>query len=72
MSLVDSWDRFLASLQSEGGKMMIIVGMITLILGATMYMNLHNHPIQEVGRELMTGFLGSLFTLLLQYLRTKA
>ena len=56
-------------LTTEGGKLVVIVFMLVLILGVVLILVLSGHPLQEVGRDLATGAVGSLLTLLYQYLQ---
>jgi len=51
-------------LTTEGGKMFVILFMLVFIIGICVLMVLTGHPLQEAGKELAAGSVGSLLTLL--------
>jgi uncharacterized membrane protein YoaK (UPF0700 family) len=64
-----SLDSFSKSIETEGGKIIVIVFMLVFVIGMLMTLVLTKHPVQEGGKELATGAVSSLLTLLYQYLR---
>ena len=64
-----SFDNFLKDLETEGGKMLVIVCLLVFIIGTTVAMVLSGHPPQEVGRELATSAVSSLLGILYGYLK---
>jgi uncharacterized membrane protein len=59
----------LASLETDGGKVLIIVFMLVFIVGIVALFTITGHPLQESGKALASGAVASLLTLLYQYLK---
>jgi hypothetical protein len=59
-------------LETEGGKLVVILFMLCFLIGACIVMALTGHPLQPDGKELAVGAVSSLLTLLYQYLNRKA
>jgi len=57
------------TLETDGGKVLVIVGMLVFIIGVCVALVMTKHPLQEGGKELATGAVSSLLTLLYQYLK---
>jgi hypothetical protein len=64
-----SWDNFLKSLETEGGKLLVILFMLFFLLGSAAVLLVTGHPPQEVGREMLTGAVSSLLGILYGYLK---
>jgi hypothetical protein len=60
---------FLKSLETEGGKVLVILFMLIFIIGVAVLMTVTGHPLQETGKELMTGAVSSLLGILYGYLK---
>jgi hypothetical protein len=63
------WERFLKSLETDGGKICVIIFMLMFIVSVAAALTFSGHPLQEVGRELATGAVGALLGHLYGYLR---
>lgn len=59
-------------LETPGGKMVVIIFMLVFIIGVVVLVTLTGHPLQEVGKELATGAISSLLTLLYAHLNVKS
>jgi len=64
-----SWDNFTKSLETDGGKVVVILFMLMFLSGVSVILLVTHHPPQEVGRELLTGAFSSLLGILYGYLR---
>ena len=58
-------------LETAGGKILIILFMLIFIISVAVLMVMTGHPPQEVGKEMMTGAVSSLLTLLYAHLNVK-
>ena len=67
-----SFDTFIKGLETEGGKMLVIIGMLVFIIGVAMVMILTGHPLQEAGKEMAVGAVSSLLGILYGYLKASA
>lgn len=63
------YDDFLKSLETEGGKVLVIIFMLMFITLFAAIMMATGHPLQEVGRELATTAVSSLLGILYGYLK---
>ena len=59
-------------LESEGGRIAVILFMLGLLLGITMILHMTGHDPAETGRTLLSDAFTSLLTLLLAKLGSKA
>lgn len=57
------------SVETEGGKILVIVFMLVFIVGVILLLAETNHPLQEAGKELASSAIASLLTLLYGYLK---
>ncbi len=64
----EAWDGFLKSLESEGGKLVVLLFMLLFLVGIAMLLLLTGHTPQEAGREMLTGAISSLLGILYGYL----
>jgi hypothetical protein len=64
-----SWDSFLKSLETDGGKMIVLLLMLLFLLSASMVMVMTGHTPQETGRQLLVGAVSSLLGILYGYLK---
>jgi hypothetical protein len=64
-----SWDNFLKSLETDGGRLLVLIAMLGFIIVVCLITLLSGHPLQEVGKELATGAVSSLLGILYGYLR---
>ena len=65
-----SWDGFLKSLESEGGKMLVLILMIMFIVVSFGVMIATGHPPQEAGRQAGVSTVSALFGILFGYLKS--
>ncbi len=63
------WRRFLASLETTGGKILVLVVLIVFLLSVGLLMILTNHPMRSAGRTMLATAVGSLLGFLAGYLR---
>jgi len=63
-----SWDGFLKSLETEGGKMAAVMFMLVFIIVIVLLMMMSGHPLQETGKEMGVGAVSSLLPILYKYL----
>jgi hypothetical protein len=59
----------LSALETEGGKVALIVFLLIFIVSVAAGMTVSGHPLQETGRELATGAVSSLLGILYGYLK---
>jgi mannitol-specific phosphotransferase system IIBC component len=71
MSIIDIWERFLKSLESEGGKLVVLLAMIAFLAIVSIFMVETNHTPQETGRTLIASAVSSLLGILYGYLKGK-
>ncbi len=64
-----NWDNFLKSLETDGGKLMVLLFMLLFLTGVAVTLLVTHHPPQEVGREMLTSAFSSLLGILYGYLR---
>lgn len=64
-----SWDGFLKGLETDGGKMLVIIFMLIFIIGSALLMAETHHPLQEEGKQMAVGATASLLTRLYDYLK---
>jgi hypothetical protein len=63
------WSNFLASLETEGGKLMVLLFMLLFLTGVAVFLMETGHTPQEAGRELLVGAISSLLGILYGYLK---
>jgi hypothetical protein len=66
--LIDMWERFLKSLESEGGKVIVLLSLIGFFLAMAAFMVVEGHAMQETARTLLATGIGSLLGILYGYL----
>ena len=64
-----TWDGFLKSLETDGGKLVVLLLMLMFLCSTAVYMAVSGHTPQETGRALMTGAISSLLGILYGYLK---
>jgi 1,4-dihydroxy-2-naphthoate octaprenyltransferase len=64
-----SWDNFLKSLETEGGKLVVLLVMIAFLSVLAVVMLWTGHSPQEAGRSLLVGAISSLLGILYGYLK---
>ena len=65
-----SWDGFLRSLESDGGKLLVLLFMLTFLLITSVVMVETGHTPQETGRQMLVGAVSSLLGILYGYLKS--
>jgi hypothetical protein len=65
-----SWDGFLKSLETDGGKLVVLVLMLLTLSGLAVLLLFTGHTPQEAGRELLVGAISSLLGILYGYLKS--
>lgn len=63
-----SWDGFTKSLETDGGKLIVLLFMLLFLLGASLLMIETGHTPQETGRQMLVGAVSSLLGILYGYL----
>jgi len=63
------WTRFLLSLETEGGKMVVIIFMLLFLVFVAVLMTMRGYPLQETGRTLLASAVSSLLGILYGYLK---
>lgn len=66
------FERFLKALETEGGKLVVLLFMLLFLVLIATILFLTGHTPQEVGREMLTGAISSLLGILYGYLAKKA
>jgi ABC-type uncharacterized transport system permease subunit len=64
-----TWEILTKSLETNGGRMIVLLAMLFFLLGSALLMVLTGHTPQEAGRELLTGAISSLLGILYGYLK---
>jgi len=64
-----AWDGFLKSLETDGGKLLVLLFMLLFLLLGSLYMVETGHTPQEAGREMLVGAVSSLLGILYGYLK---
>jgi hypothetical protein len=65
-----SWDGFLKSFESDGGKLIVLLFMLLFLSGLSVIMLWTGHTPQEAGREMLVGAISSLLGILYGYLKS--
>ena len=65
-----SWDDFLRSLESDGGKLLVLLFMLLFLSSLSVMMLWTGHTPQEAGREMLVGAISSLLGILYGYLKS--
>lgn len=60
---------FLKLLETDGGKVLVILFMLVFIILSLMLFLLTGHQLQEMGKEMLTGAVSSLLGILYGYLK---
>jgi hypothetical protein len=68
MALIDAWERFLKSLESEGGKLVVLLTMIGFFILVAVVMTIEGHGLQETGKTLLATGIGSMLGIIYGYL----
>jgi len=66
-----SWDSFTKSLETDGGKMVVLIVMLLFLTTVAFFMVETNHTPQETGRTLLASAVSSLLGILYGYLGKK-
>jgi 4-hydroxybenzoate polyprenyltransferase len=64
-----TWDSVLKSLETDGGKLVVLLFMLLFLVGISMLLLFTGHTPQEAGRELLTSAISSLLGILYGYLK---
>jgi len=64
-----SWDNFLRSLETDGGKLMVLLFMLMFLAGVSVALLVTGHTPQEAGRQMLVGAISSLLGILYGYLK---
>lgn len=67
--MITIWERFVKTLETEGGKMAVLLTMIAFLLFVASALVLTNHPLKETARTIIATAIGSLLGILYGYLR---
>jgi hypothetical protein len=62
-------ENFLKQLESDGGKILVILFMLVFIFVVLSVLVLTGHPPGDAGKQSASGLVGSLVGILLQYLK---
>jgi hypothetical protein len=62
-------ENFLKYLETDGGKLLVILFMLVFMLGTLSVLILMGHPPQEAGERMVSGAVGLLLGILIQYLK---
>jgi 4-hydroxybenzoate polyprenyltransferase len=65
-----AWDGFLKSLETDGGKLVVLLLMLLFLAGIAMILLLTGHTPQEAGRQMLVGAISSLLGILYGYLKS--
>ncbi len=65
-----SWDGFLRSLETDGGKLVVLLTMLLFLTGVALALLMTGHTPQEAGRQMMVGAISSLLGILYGYLKS--
>lgn len=64
-----TWEGFTKSLETNGGRMVVLLVMILFLCGSALLMVMTGHTPQEAGKELLVGAISSLLGILYGYLK---
>jgi hypothetical protein len=67
--MIDLWERFLKSLETDGGRMVVLITMIAFSMGIAIFMTMTGHGLQETAKTLLATAIGSLLGILYGYLQ---
>jgi hypothetical protein len=56
---IEAWERFLRSLETEGGGTIVLITIIAFFSLIAVFMELTGHRLQETGRSLLAAGIGS-------------
>lgn len=62
------WNAFLKSLETEGGKLVVLLFMLMFLSAISIFLLETGHTPQEAGREMLVGAISSLLGILYGYL----
>ncbi len=71
MTILDGWERILKSLETDGGRLVVLLAMLFTLLGMVLWMLSSGHTPAETGRALIASTISALFGILLGYLQKK-
>ncbi len=63
------WERFLKSLETDGGKLFVLLFMLGFLVLVSMLLLFTGHTPAEAGRELLASAISSLLGILYGYLK---
>ena len=65
-----NWDGFLRSLETDGGKLLVLLFMLMFIISAGALMILTGHALTDAARQAMIAAVSSLLGILYGYLKS--
>ncbi len=65
-----SWNGFLQSLETDGGKLMVLILMLMFLAGVALFLLVTGHTPQEAGRQMLVSAISSLLGILYGYLKS--
>jgi 4-hydroxybenzoate polyprenyltransferase len=65
-----SWDGFLKSMETDGGKLIVLLFMLLFLAGIALLLLITGHTPQEAGRQMLVGAISSLLGILYGYLKS--
>jgi hypothetical protein len=72
VTILDAWERFLRSLETDGGRLMVLLSMLLFMLTLTAWMLATGHTPAETGRILLASAISSILGILYGYLGKKS
>lgn len=64
------WNNFLRSLETDGGKLVVLVFLLLVLAGTSVLLLVTGHTPQEAGRSLLISAISSLLGILYGYLKS--
>jgi 4-hydroxybenzoate polyprenyltransferase len=65
-----AWDGFLKSLETDGGKLVVLLFMLLFLAAVSIILLITGHTPQEAGRQMLVGAISSLLGILYGYLKS--
>jgi hypothetical protein len=56
---IEAWERFLRSLETEGGRIIVLIAIVAFFVLIAVVMKLAGNRLGETGRALLAGGIGS-------------
>ncbi len=72
MTLIDTWERFLKTLETDGGRLVVLLAMLIFLMAVAVWMLATGHTPAETGRTLLASAISSMLGILYGFLGKKS